>query len=54
MKKKMITFLSLNPLLRLHRLGWIYFFVNLSLSKKEILTLFFFPLLLCDSSKARP
>lgn len=48
----MITFLSLNPLLILHRLGWIYFVVNLSLSKKKS-PCYFFPLLLCDSSKAR-
>lgn len=40
--KKMITFLSLNPLLILHRLGWIYFFVNLSLSKKNPHFFFFF------------
>lgn len=39
----MITFLSLNPLLILHRLGWIYFVVNLSLSKKKSPCYFFSP-----------
>lgn len=50
----MIIFLSLNPLLILHRLGWIYFFVNLSVSKKKKKNPhFIFFHLLCDSSKAR-